>query len=150
MSQSLSNVLLHIVFSTKNRQQWIDTKLEQELFPYIAKICNELDCPIHKVGGTDDHIHIACSLARTVEISKLLATIKANSSRWIKSKGSHVENFSWQNGYGVFSVGQSQLDSLKKYIAGQREHHRRETFQDEFRKLLFKYQVDYDERYVWD
>lgn len=150
MPQSLSNVLLHIVFSTKNRQPWIDAEIEQELFPYLATICNELGCPAHKIGGADDHVHIACSLSRTVEISKLLATIKANSSRWIKSKGPRFEHFAWQNGYGAFSVGQSQLEPLRMYIAGQREHHRRESFQDEFRKLLAKYQVEYDERYVWD
>ena len=150
MPQSLSNVLLHIVFSTKNRQPWIDAEIEQELFSYLATICNELGCPAHKIGGADDHVHIACSLSRTVEISKLLATIKANSSRWIKSKGPRLEHFAWQNGYGAFSVGQSQLEPLRMYIAGQREHHRRESFQDEFRKLLAKYQVEYHERYVWD
>ena len=85
-----------------------------------------------------------------MEISKLLATIKANSSRWIKSKGPRFENFAWQSGYGVFSVGQSQLEQLRQYIAFQREHHCRKSFQDEFRSLLAKYQVDYDERYVWD
>jgi len=150
MSQSLSNVLLHLVFATKNRQAWIDPEIEQELFPYLATICKELGSPAHKIGGADDHVHIACSLARTETIAKLLSAIKANSSKWIKGKGSQYEKFAWQNGYGAFSIGQSQLDSLRTYIGNQRDHHRRESFQDEFRKLLTKYQVEYDERYVWD
>ncbi len=150
MPQSLSNVLLHLVFTTKNRQAWIDPEIEQELFPYIATICKELDCPAHKVGGADDHVHIACSLARTETVAKLLSAIKANSSKWIKEKGSQYEKFAWQSGYGAFSIGQSQVDSLRRYIENQRDHHRRESFQDEFRKLLTKYQVEYDEQYVWD
>ncbi len=150
MPQSLSNVLLHLVFTTKNRQPWIDTEIEQELFPYIATICNELGCPAHKVGGVEDHVHIACSLSRTETVAKLLSTIKANSSKWIKGKGPQYGKFAWQNGYGAFSIGQSQLEALQAYIEGQREHHRQESFRDEFRKLLAKYQVGYDEQYVWD
>ncbi len=150
MAQSLSNVLLHIVFSTKNRQTWIDTPVESELFPYLATTARELSCPSHAIGGTDDHVHIACSLSRTITIGKLIQELKASSSKWIKTKGDHYQSFAWKNGYGAFSIGQSQLDDLRRYIANQREHHRRESFQDEFRKLLAKYQVDFDERYVWD
>lgn len=150
MPQSLSNVLLHIVFSTKNRRTWIDTDIENELFAVLASICNELNCPPHKIGGTDDHVHICCSLARTQEVSKLVGALKANSSAWIKTKGNQYEAFAWQNGYGAFSIGQSQLDSLRHYITTQREHHGRTSFQDEFRALLEKYQVEFDERYVWD
>ncbi len=150
MSQSLSNVLLHIVFTTKNRHPWIDVEIEQELWPYIATICHELNCSAHKVGGVEDHVHIACSLSRTETIAKLLSTIKANSSKWIKGKGAQYEKFAWQNGYGEFSIGQSQLEPLRAYIGNQRDHHHQESFRDEFRKLLAKYQVGYDERYVWD
>jgi len=150
MAQSLSNVLLHIVFSTKNRQTWIDTPIEGELFPYLSTTARELGCPTHAIGGMDDHIHIACSLSRTVTIGKLIQELKASSSKWIKTKGDRYKSFAWQNGYGAFSIGQSQLDDLRRYIANQCEHHRRESFQDELRKLLAKYQVDFDERYVWD
>jgi len=150
MAQSLSNVLLHIVFSTKNRHPWIETGIEVELAKYIAGICRELKCPSHKIGGHDDHVHIACSLSRTMAISKLIEEIKTSSSKWIKTKDARYADFAWQNGYGAFSIGQSQLDDLRHYIANQREHHQRLTFQEEFRALLSKYQIEFDERYVWD
>jgi REP element-mobilizing transposase RayT len=150
MAQSLSNILLHIVFSTKHRQPFIDEAVEQELIRYLAKTCNNLGCPSHKIGGADDHIHIACSLARTVAVSHLVQQIKQDSSQWIKSKGAQYADFAWQNGYGAFSIGQSQLNDLLRYIANQREHHSRESFQDEFRRLLDRYEVKYDEQYVWD
>ena len=150
MAQSLSNVLLHLVFSTKNRRPWIEVEFDEELARYVAGICRELGCPSHKIGGTDDHLHVACSLSRTMPISKLLGEIKASSSKWIKTKGDRYEDFAWQNGYGAFSIGQSQLDYLRHYIANQREHHRQMSYQDEFRELLAKYAVDFDERYVWD
>lgn len=150
MAQSLSNVLLHIVFSTKNRPPWINVEIEEELFKYIAGTCCNLGCPSHKIGGADDHIHIACSLSRTMSISKLLEEIKTSSSKWIKTKSNEYGEFAWQNGYGAFSIGQSQLSDLKHYIAKQREHHRRLSFQDEYRQILAKYDVEYDERYVWD
>lgn len=150
MSQSLSNVLLHIVFSTKHRQRWIDVDIEPRLVKYLAGACRKLGCSAHKIGGTDDHIHIACSLARTLSISKLVEELKTGSSKWFKTQGDRYATFAWQNGYGAFSVGQSQLDDLRRYIANQREHYRILSFQDEFRAMLTKYQVDFDERYVWD
>jgi len=150
MPQSLSNVLLHLVFSTKNREPLIDEEIEDELFAYIGGICRDLKCPMHKIGAADDHIHIACSLARTIKISKLLEEIKKNSSKWIKTKGTQYETFAWQGGYGDFSIGQSQLPDLKGYISRQREHHKNETYKCEFQNLLARYEVEYDERYVWD
>ena len=116
----------------------------------LAGTYRDIKCPSHKIGGADDHIHIACSLARTMGISALLEEIKTSSSKWIKTKGDQYAEFAWQNGYGAFSIGQSQLPDLKNYIANQREHHRRVSFQDEYRQILAKYEVEYDERYVWD
>jgi REP element-mobilizing transposase RayT len=150
MAQSLSNVLLHIVFSTKHRRPWIDAAIEQELFKYLATVCNTLGRPSHGIGGADDHVHIACSLSRTVTVSKLVQELKQDSSKWIKTKGERLADFSWQNGYGTFSVGQSQLDDLRGYIATQREHHQRISFQDEYRRICARYGVAIDERYVWD
>jgi putative transposase len=150
MAQSLSNVLLHIVFSTKNRRPWLDVAIEEELFKYLAGTCRNLGCPSHQIGGADDHLHIACSLSRTMAISMLIEEIKTASSKWIKTKDDKYTGFAWQNGYGAFSVGQSQLPDLKHYIANQREHHRRLSFQEEYRQILAKYEVEYDERYVWD
>jgi REP element-mobilizing transposase RayT len=150
MAQSLSNVLLHIVFSTKKRQLWIDNEIETDVHQYVAGICREMKCPSHKVGGTDDHLHIACTLSRTVTISKLVEEVKTGSSKWIKTRGDQYVDFTWQNGYGAFSIGQSQLNDLCTYIANQRAHHQRMTFQDEFRALLVKYDIDFNELFVWD
>jgi putative transposase len=150
MAQSLSNVLLHIVFSTKNRRSFVDEGIECDLFKYMAGICRDLKCPSHKIGGTDDHIHIACSLSRTIALSRLVEEIKTGSSKWIKSRDDRFVEFAWQNGYGAFSIGQSQLADLCRYIMNQRQHHRQLTFQEEFRAMLAKYGVPFDERYVWD
>ena len=150
MAQSLSKVLLHIVFSTKNRQPFIDKEIEDELFRYLATVCKTLNCPAHEIGGVEDHVHIACSLHRTVTIAKLVQELKQDSSKWIKAKGERYQDFAWQNGYGAFSVGQSQLKNLRRYIANQREHHQRQMFQDEFREVLKRYKVPFDEQYVWD
>lgn len=150
MPQSLANVLIHIVFSTKNRAPFIKPEIEGELYPYLSTACRTMKCPAHKVGGIADHVHLVCSLARTVTIADLLEAIKADSSKWIKTKGPQYASFAWQNGYGAFSIGQSQLETVKRYIAGQREHHGKQTYQDEFREFLRRYEIEYDERYVWD
>jgi len=150
MPQSLANVLVHLIFSTKHRERLIRPEIEEELFAYLASVCRACGCPAQKIGGTDDHVHVACSLSRTITLSKLLEEIKKRSSKWIKTKGACYARFSWQGGYGAFSIGQSQLPSVRRYIAEQREHHRHRTFQEEFREFLEKYQIKYDERYVWD
>jgi putative transposase len=150
MSQSLANILLHVIFSTKNRTPWLPVEIEPELHPYLASICRDHHCPSHEIGGAEDHIHIVCSLARTITVSSLLEELKSSSSKWIKTKGERYARFSWQAGYGAFSIGQSQLDAVKSYIAGQREHHRQKTFQEEYLEFLAKYQIQFDERYVWE
>jgi REP element-mobilizing transposase RayT len=148
MPQSLSNILVHVVFSTKNRRPFICQEVEEELWRYLAATCTAHDCQAHRVGGTVDHVHIVCGLARTIPVSKLLEEVKTGSSKWMKTKG--VGEFGWQNGYGAFSIGQSQLDDVVAYIGRQKEHHHRLTFQEEYREFLKKYRVEYDERYVWD
>ena len=150
MPQSLANVLVHLVFSTKNRARLIRPEIVDELSAYLASVCHACGCPAHEIGGTEDHVHLACSLSRTITLSSLLEEVKKRSSKWIKTKGPFYTGFSWQNGYGAFSIGQSQLPSLKRYITEQREHHRQKTFQEEFREFLQKYRIEYDERYVWD
>ena len=150
MAQSLASVLVHLVFSTKNRVALIRPDVEEELIRYLASVCRACGSPAHQIGGTEDHVHIACSLSRTITLSKLLEQVKTGSSKWMKTKGTQYSHFFWQSGYGAFSVGQSQLAALKRYIAGQKEHHRRKTFQEEFREFLEKYQMEYDERHVWD
>jgi putative transposase len=150
MSQSLSNVLVHLIFSTKNRAMFLEPSMDCELHPYLATACRTCGCPAHAVGGAEDHVHIVCSLGRTISVSELLEEIKKASSKWIKTKGPRYRGFAWQSGYGAFSIGQSQLAATRRYVAGQREHHRHRTFQEEFLEFLTKYQVAYDERFVWD
>ena len=150
MPQSLSKILLHIIFSTKNREDFIRPEIESELYAYMASICNEYDCHAHKIGGVENHVHIACNFSRTISVSKLLEYVKKSSSKWIKTKGEIYRNFFWQNGYGAFSLGMSQLPGVIKYIEQQKEHHRHKTFQEEYLAFLKKYKVEYDERYVWD
>ncbi|GBC61962.1 transposase [Desulfonema ishimotonii] len=150
MPQSLSNILLHIVFSTKDRTGFILPEIETELYPYVATICKSFECPALAVGGTENHIHVLCRLSRTITVSKLVEKIKTGSSKWIKNKGSRYHSFSWQRGYGAFSIGVSNLDALKQYIANQKEHHRHRKFEDELRAIFKKYKIGYDERYVWD
>lgn len=105
---------------------------------------------MHKIGGTNDHLHVACSLARVKTIAELVQEIKQDSSKWIKTKGERYRLFAWQNGYGAFSIGQGQLEHLTRYIANQREHQARQTFQEEYREILQRYEIEWDERYVWD
>lgn len=150
MSQSLSNILLHIVFSTKNRARLIVPTVASELYSYVATTSVAHGCPIHKIGGTEDHIHICCSLARTQTCANLVKEIKTGSSQWLKDKLAAGIGFAWQNGYGAFSIGQDQLASLKEYITAQRHHHTRITFEEELRSILKQYHVEYNEQYLWD
>ncbi len=151
MPQSLARVLVHIVFSTKSRQALlIERRVRAEMHAYLGGTCNELECPVITVGGTADHVHILCSLSRNVSLAQFIGDLKRSSSKWVKTKGRLLSKFSWQNGYGVFSVGQSQVEFVKGYIASQDDHHRKRTFQEEYREFLHRYQVEYDERYVWD
>lgn len=150
MAQSLSSILIHLIFSTKHREPFITSEIESELHPYMAKIFRELKSPSLTIGGTYDHIHILFSLGRVIAIADLVEEVKTNTSKWIKTKGPEFKNFHWQSGYGAFSIGQSSVAALKRYIRTQKEHHRRITFQDEYRKFLKAYKVDYDERFVWE
>ena len=150
MPQSLSSILIHLIFSTKHREPFIAPAIETELHPYIATIFRELKSPSLTIDGTSDHVHILFSLGRTITIAALVEEVKTESSKWIKTKGPEFRNFHWQKGYGAFSIGQSNVAALKRYIRGQKQHHRRVTFQDEYRKFLEVYGMDYEERFVWD
>jgi REP element-mobilizing transposase RayT len=149
MGQSLVKNYIHIVFSTKYREPLIKQTVETELYSYLGGICKKLDCPVIKVGGYTDHIHILCMLSKKITLVKLMEELKSHSSKWIKTKGSEYSNFYWQDGYGAFSVNPSQVAIVVNYIANQKEHHRKKTFQKEYRAFLKKYEVEFDERYVW-
>ncbi|MCP4551962.1 MAG: IS200/IS605 family transposase [Bacteroidetes bacterium] len=149
MGQSLVKNYMHLVFSTKHRKPLIHPPIEAELHSYLGGICNKLECPVIKVGGYTDHIHILLMLSKKLALMKVMEELKSHSSKWIKTKGSAYENFYWQDGYGAFSVNPTEVDTIIAYINNQHEHHRKKAFQDEYRTFLKKYKVDYDEKYVW-
>jgi REP element-mobilizing transposase RayT len=150
MPQSLSSILVHLVFSTKNREPFLRPIIEPELHPYLATIFGALGSPSLAIDGTRDHVHILFALGRTMTVADIVEEVKTSSSKWLKTKDRGLRNFHWQKGYGAFSIGQSQVEDVKRYIRNQKQHHRRVTFQDEYREFLKRYGVDYDERYVWD
>jgi len=148
MPQSLAKVYVHLVFSTQGRETCLAEAVRPNLFAYLAGILQNLECSAVKVGGIADHVHVLFVLARTIPLSKVVEEAKKGSSKWMKTQG--VPAFAWQAGYGAFSVSASQVDIVSKYIENQEEHHRKTTFQDEFRQFCRKYGVQLDERYVWD
>jgi REP element-mobilizing transposase RayT len=150
MPQSLSKVYVHIVFSTKYRLNLITDDVEESLYEYLGGICKGLECNPVKIGGYKNHVHVLCLLSRKVTQMELLEELKKRSSKWIKTKGPQYASFYWQNGYGIFSVNPAEVDRVIRYIENQHEHHSKKDFKKEFRELLTKYKVDYDERYVWD
>ena len=150
MPQSHASILVHLIFSTKHRQPLITPEIETELHPYMATVLRTLDSPSLTINGTVDHIHILFRLGRKISLAEVVEKVKSSSSKWIKTKGTEFKNFYWQNGYGAFSIGESGVEALRRYIAKQKEHHRRISFQDEYRTFLKKYGLEWDERYVWD
>jgi len=148
MPQSLSRVIIHLVFSTKHRQPFIVSDKQNDMFSYLAGTLNGLDCPAILVGGMPDHIHALFVLSRTLSVCKVVEELKKESSKWAKER--IHPGFYWQTGYGAFSVSPSRVEKVKQYITTQEEHHRTSTFQDEFRALLRKHGIAWDERYVWD
>ncbi len=152
MPQSLSNVLIHLVYSTKHRKPWLqDAGVRCELFAYKATILkNMVDSPALIVGGAEDHVHVLCLLSRKHPIMEVVQKAKTETSKWIKKQGSSYQDFQWQSGYGAFSVSQSNVEQVKRYIATQEDHHRKMSFQDEFRELCRRHKIAIDERYVWD
>ena len=150
MGQSLVKNYIHIVFSTKHRVTLIHQPVQDELYSYIGRIYKEMECQPIKIGGYTDHIHILCMLSKKIALMKLLEEVKSHSSKWMKTKGEILKKFYWQNGYGAFSVNPSQVNIVIAFIENQKEHHKRRSFQDEYRAILRKYKVEYDERYIWD
>ena len=150
MAQSLSSILIHLIFSTKHREPLVTAQVEPALHAYMAGILKEKQCPALTIGGMPDHVHVLFRLARTRAVSEVVEDLKKDSSRWIKTQGASFGAFHWQAGYGAFSIGQSSVAETRRYIDNQKEHHQTRTFQEEYRVFLRKYGVEYDERYVWD
>ena len=148
MPQSLANILIHVIWSTKERRLLISDAVRPGLHGYMAGILKNLESPALVINSVDDHVHVLCQLSKNLAACKLVEEVKKSSSKWMKEQG--VSGFTWQNGYGLFSVSQSNVDAVRKYIEGQAEHHRKRDFKEEFREFCQKYNVPLDERYVWD
>ncbi len=150
MAQTLVSLYVHIIFSTKHRAELIAPEIENDLFAYSGGIANNNNSKLLAAGGTTNHIHLLVSMSKKIALSEFIGDIKRDSSKWIKTKGEAYRNFHWQDGYGAFSVGYTQIDDVKRYIANQKTHHAKVSFENEFRYFLKKYNVEYDERYIWN
>lgn len=150
MPQSLSNILIHLIWSTKDRHPWLEPGTREKTHAFLAGAVRQCDCEAFRVGGVADHVHLAVRLSRTMSVADLVKEVKTASSKWMKEQDLDFAGFYWQQGYGSFSVGMSQKETLLHYIDTQEEHHRTRTFQSEYRDFLKKYGIDYNERYVWD
>ena len=151
MPQSLSKVLIHTIFSTKSRKPYLkDTDLRGQLHSYLGGTANNLGCQPIRIGGVSNHVHLLTLLSRTLSIAEFVKEIKRVSTAWIQQGGKKHRNFRWQSGYGAFSVSESKVAEVVRYIDSQEAHHRTVTFQEEFRELLRRDGVDFDERFVWD
>jgi putative transposase len=148
MSQSLARILVHLVFSTKNREPFIAMEQRPRIFGYLGGTLNAINCPVIAVGGVADHVHLLFVLGRTISLSDAVEEVKKASSKWAK-ENIHP-GFYWQKGYGAYSVSPSNVEQVKSYIENQEAHHQTMTFQEEFRELLRRHQIEWDERYVWD
>lgn len=149
MGQSLVQNYIHIVFSTKHREALIYPPHEGELHAYIGGTCKELECPVLIVGGYTDHVHILCMLSKKIALMTLVQKVKASSSKWMKARDKSLEHFFWQDGYGAFSVNPSEVEVVVNYIKNQHQHHQKKNFKEEYIAFLKKYDVTFDERYVW-
>lgn len=150
MPSSLTNLLYHIVFSTKGRQPEIDTDFREDLYAYLGGIVRSENGRLIEIGGTPDHVHILTRFSPAVSVSDMLKMIKGSSSRWVNKSGKRPARFAWQKGYGAFSVSESGCKAVVNYIRNQETHHRKMTFKEEFKLLLDKHQIEYDEKYLWN
>lgn len=151
MPQSLAAIHLHLVFSTKDRKPYLkDPELRQDLHSFLGGVCKKLDCPPVQIGGVEDHVHVLARFGRNLTIADWVKESKRVTSLWLKEQDASLSQFHWQTGYGVFSVSESKVDTVIRYIQNQETHHHKMGFQDEMRKLYRSHKVEFDERYVWD
>ena len=154
MPQSLAQLWIHIIFSTKNRYPFFQNPtIQKNVHHYITAICSKQNCRPIIVGGVSDHVHLLINLHKNISLSDFIEEIKISTSKWIKTLSnidSNLDKFYWQRGYGAFSVSQSNLEAVKIYIENQQKHHQRQSFQDELRKFFTQYGITYKEEYVWD
>ena len=150
MPQSLARLSIHLVFSTKHRVPLLHDGVREALHRYMAAVLQNIGCPPRLINSVEDHVHILFELSRTVAVSKAVEEVKKSSSKWIKTQGPDFAGFAWQGGYGAFTVSESKVAVVYRYIAGQRAHHQQTTFQDEYRTILGANNLGFDERYVWE
>ena len=148
MPQSLSQIIVHVVFSTKDRRPFLNLEVRPRAHAYLATVARNLGCEAYRVGGVADHVHLAVRLSRTVTVAQPVEEVKVASSKWLKEQDTDLRNVAWQRGYSAFSVSPSQMSEVVDYVANQEEHHRHRTFQDEYRLLLQRHGVEFEERYV--
>lgn len=151
MPQALSTVYLHLVFSTKDRRPFLrDRDVREAMHAFLGAVSKQMDCPPILIGGVEDHVHLLARFARTISQADWVKELKRVSSGWIKERGREYADFKWQGGYAVFSVSQSNVETVKEYIARQDENHKKIGFQDELRALLRRHNAEWDEKYLWD
>ncbi len=149
MTQSFSQNYQHIIFSTKDRNKWIDESWADDLYGYIGGILGRIGCKMLRAGGTSDHIHLLSIIDKNRTIPDVIRTIKSSSTTWVRNNIKNRKNFAWQTGYAAFSLGKSQIPRAERYIKNQRNHHKKNDYKDELRKFLDKYGLNYDEKYLW-
>jgi putative transposase len=150
MPQSLARLHIHLVFSTKNRASLIHDAVRDSLHRYMATVLQNFGCPPVLINSVVDHVHILFELGRTVSVSHAVEEVEKTSSKWVKTQGPEFADFAWQAGYGAFAISESNVPAVRDYIADQAEHHRKASFQEEYRSFLERHRIAYDERYVWD
>jgi len=150
MPQSLANIYVHLIFSTKERFPFLSPEIRPDLHSYMSTVLANLNSPAVLINSVEDHVHILFNMGRTVTLAQVVEDVKKSSSKWIKTQGLSFSKFAWQAGYGGFSVSESNTPKVANYIQNQEEHHRVKSFQEEYREFLTKHKIQFDERYVWD
>jgi len=150
MPGTYSQILLHIIFSTKHREAWITPDIAERMYPYVGGIIRTENGVMYDIGGVEDHVHVYLRWRPDGSLSDLMRTVKARSSKWVHETFPTLGGFAWQEGYSAFSVSKSQEEAVKKYIAGQAEHHKKEDFKSELLRLLRAHSVEFEEKYVFD
>ncbi len=150
MPHSFTHILIHYIFSTKDRQPFLTDDIRPRIFDYMGGIARKNDIQPQIIGGVEDHVHMLVLLPKTLSIAKAIQLIKGGTSKWIHDEFPQLQHFAWQIGYGAFSVSLSNREKVMHYIKHQKEHHRKKTFKEEFIEFLEKHNIEYDERYIWD
>lgn len=149
MANTFASLHYHVVFSPKNRERWLRADIEEDVWRYLGGICRKHDVKALQIGGVDDHVHLLLGMPPTLALSDMVKRIKGESSKWLSKEKKGMAGFSWQDGYGAFTVGKSQIPDTIRYIQTQREHHQKVPFEDEYRKFLHFHEIEANEKYIF-